>query len=142
METLELERLTNDQSIILSLMWYMPPSQSARIDDLMRYDTSAPSATVYLGCHLPKYSLESRGPQGAFPNPTFIHIGRQFRVGRWGNNFDFTAFWIPRQTALAGGIITWYCGCVGASVFQGRTSLFQTHQGGRVQKLSQSCAAA
>ena len=39
-------------------------------------------------------------------------------------------------------LITWYCDCVEASVFQGRTSLSQTHQGGRVQRLSQSCAAA
>ena len=29
---------------------------------------------LYLGCHLPKYSLESRGPQGAFPNLNAVYI--------------------------------------------------------------------
>ena len=52
----------------------MAPSQSARIDDLMRYVIPVHPVPLYLGCHLPKYSLESRGPQGAFPNLNAVYI--------------------------------------------------------------------
>ena len=98
---------------------------------------------LYLGCHLSKYSLESRGPQGAFPNLNAVYISMGNALEKClGLELHFDFFCILSLILPVINIITWYCGCVGASVFQGRTSLFQTHLGGRVQKLSQSCAAA